>query len=345
MRQHHNTLYITNPDVYIGKQGEAVEIRSKERGTLRVPMHHLRSIVCFGPVGVSPYLVASLAEKGIAVSFLTTHGKFLARMVGPQTGNIHLRRDQYRAADDSLRALGIAQSLIGSKLQAARGMLLQRARNRQQDALAQEDALAQAAAQLKQSLEEIPLSKELEQLRGVEGYAARVYFGTFGELLSNSGFSWQGRNMRPPRDPVNAVLSFVYTLLAHDCSAACQAVGLDPQAGFLHVDRPGRPALALDLMEPLRILLADRLVLTLFNRQQLQLDDFEDQLSGAVFLNEAGRRKVLRAYQDRKRESLTHPILGEKTEWGLVPHIEARLLARHLRGDMLHYQPFAGGKG
>lgn len=344
MRKHHNTLYITNPDVYVGKQGEAVEVRSKEKGNVRIPMHHLASVVCFGPVGISPYLVASLAEQGIAVSFLSEQGKFLARMVGPQTGNILLRRDQYRAADDDNRALDLAKRWITAKIQAARHVLMQRIRNAQQSQKSDHRiTLQEAVRQLKMYAGDMANCEQMDQIRGVEGSAAKAYFGVFNALLNDHPtFHWQGRNMRPPRDPINAVLSFLYTLLAHDCSAACQAVGLDPQAGFLHVDRPGRPALALDLMEPLRILIADRLALTLINRNQLDQDDFETQASSAVFLNDEGRRKVIRAYQERKRESLTHPVLGEKTEWGLIPHIEARLLARHLRGEYDTYSPLSG---
>jgi len=338
MRQHHNTLYITSERARLGKKDQAVEIKREGQETVRVPRHHLRSIVCFGATSFSPWLMAACAAEGIAVTFLSRSGRFQASVVGPQQGNVLLRRDHYRRADDPAAALLVARTMVIGKLANARHLLLRAARDGEDDA--RRSRLKTATKSLKDLLDQIPDCPDADRLRGLEGLAAKHYFDCFPLLLKNPFFLWQGRNTRPPRDPANAVLSFLYTLLATDCSAALQAVGLDPQVGFLHVSRPGRPALALDLMEEFRPLLGDRLLFALANREQLGERHFDFQPGGAVLLNDSGRKLLLNEYQKKKAEELRHPFLEEKTTYGLLPHVQARLLARVLRGDLDLYPPF-----
>lgn len=341
MRRHHNTLYITQPDTWLGKCDEAVEVKRKDVPKVKVPLHHLYSIVCFGAVSVSPYLMATCAERNIAISFLSTTGRFLARVVGPQTGNVLLRRDQYRLADDAAFRLETAKAMLLGKLLNCRDNLRRRAYalNREKKSHPLDETielLGRAKAQLDEAADQ-------ETLRGIEGSMAKKYFDQFTFLLDPSPFfSWRGRNTRPPRDPANAVLSFLYTILAHDCDSALQAAGLDPQVGFLHVDRSGRPALALDLMEEFRPLLVDRLFLKLVNLATLSKKHFQFQASGAVLLNEDGRKIVLAEYQKAKRKEIQHPILGETTTLGLLPHVQARILARTIRADIRPYPAITG---
>jgi CRISPR-associated protein Cas1 len=337
MRQHHNVLYVTTPQTWLHQRDAAVEVVREGQEPVRIPRHHLHAIVCLGPVAVSPYLVAACAEEGIVISHLSDQGRFLAQVLGPQKGNVLLRRAQYRAADDPDRRLAIARVIVQAKLANTRTLL--RRGGREVDAAA--DAFAAAAERVTMLLREAATSADLEALRGLEGAAATAYFGCFSHFLHGDPcFAWTGRNRRPPMDPVNAVLSFLYSLLATECDGAVQAAGLDPQVGFLHAEKPGRPALALDLMEELRPVLADRLLMALVNRRQLQERDFERQESGAVLLTRDGRKTVLTAYQERKREELRHPLTEETTTFGLLPHLQARLLARHLRGDLEAYPPF-----
>lgn len=304
---------------------------------MRVPIHLLEGIVCFGNVSMSPFLMAHCAQHGVGVSFLTEHGRFLARVEGPASGNVLLRRTQFRWADDSDRSAELARGFVLGKVANSRTVLQRAARDHPE----LQQALAPAVDALGTDLGQLEKALTVDTIRGIEGDAARTYFGVFGSLVkADPGeFSFSGRSRRPPRDAVNALLSFVYALLLHDISSALETVGLDPQVGFLHKDRPGRPSLALDLMEELRAVVADRLVLTLVNRRQVRGSGFERQETGGVFTADATRRVVLRAYQERKQEEVRHPFLGEKCTVGSVPRIQALLLARRLRGDLDAYPP------
>lgn len=346
-----NTLYVTMQSAYLSKEGEALRVQVGDETKLRLPMHTLGSVVCFGQVSCSPFLLGALAERGVAVAFLTEHGRFLASVHGNTSGNVLLRREQYRVADDATRCAKLARSLVIGKIANCRNVLLRAAReagSSDESARSRENMLGAAAERLASTLRDLERDRfresvcDVDSVRGMEGDAARVYFGVFDELLATEGplLRFKGRSRRPPLDPVNAVLSFVYTLLVHDVRGACEGVGLDPAVGFLHKDRPGRPSLALDLMEELRPHLADRLVLSLFNRKQLQAGDFEQQESGAVALEADARKRVLVAYQERKREEILHPFLEERIPIGLIPHVQARLLARHLRGGLDGYPPY-----
>ena len=338
MRQHHNVLYLTTPGAYLCVHDHAVEVRRDGQSPIRVPRHHLQAIVCLGPTTVSPPLMQICSEEGIAIAFLSEQGRFLARVVGPQDGNVHLRRAQYRTADDPIRCLGIARACVMGKLHNSRTLLRRWARDHD-DPISRE-ALAEGADGLSQLIVTLPGITDLEVLRGTEGQGAKRYFDTFPYLLrGDPQFTWNGRSRRPPMDPVNAILSFLYSILATECGAAIQAVGLDSQVGFLHVEKPGRPALALDLMEEFRPLLVDRLLFTLINRRQLQPLHLCREDAGAWLLTDDGRRLVLTAWHERKREELTHPVVNESTAWGLCPLLQARLLARHIRGDLDVYPP------
>lgn len=338
MRQHHNVLYLTTPGAYLCLHDQAVEVRRDGQDPVRVPRHHLQAIVCLGPATVSPPLMQACAEDGIAIVFCTEQGRFLARVVGPQDGNVHLRRAQYHAADDPVRRLAIARAIVAGKLHNARTLLRRWAREHPDAESAA--PISGAADDLTRIIDELPRVGDIDVLRGHEGMGAKRYFAMFPLLLrGDPGMTWEGRSHRPPLDPVNAVLSFLYSILASECGAAAQAVGLDSQVGFLHVEKPGRPALSLDLMEEFRPLLADRLMFTLVNRRQIQPGHLRREDAGAWSLTDDGRRLVLTAWHERKREALTHPLLGEATAWGLCPHVQARLLARHLRGDLDAYPP------
>jgi CRISPR-associated protein Cas1 len=342
MKQHLNTLFVTTEGSYLARQGEALLVRLEKQTKLRLPIHTLGSIVCFGRIGVSPSLAGLCGERGVSISLCTTYGKFLARISGFTPGNVLLRRDQYRAADDLARSAAVARSIIAAKIANGRQVLLRAGRD-YPDAPGAAD-LARGAGILAQTLQRLAgeESFDLDSLRGLEGDAANLYFGLFNHLLvaQKEDFAFTTRSRRPPLDRVNALLSFIYAMLAHDCRSACETVGLDPAVGFLHRDRPGRPSLALDLMEELRPFFADRLVLSLINRRQVDAKGFMVTESGAVRMSDAARKAVLVAYQKRKQETLQHPFIGEKTTIGLLPHLQARLLARHLRGDLDAYPPF-----
>ncbi|CAM2005588.1 type I-C CRISPR-associated endonuclease Cas1c [Acanthopleuribacter pedis] len=341
MRQHHNTLYVTSQGTWLGKADEAVEVRFKDKTKTKVPMHHLASIVAFGQVSISPYLMAACAEQGIAINYLNEQGRFLARVIGPCHGNVMLRRDQYRWADDPAACARLAQGFLLGKILNTRDLAKRRAR--MGDDPARKERLLGLAEALERHCDLVQAETELEVIRGHEGRAAKLWFDHYPDLLAGDPFfQWGGRSTRPPRDGVNAILSFIYMLVAHDCDSALQSVGLDPQVGFLHVAKPGRPALALDLMEEFRPLWGDRIALRLINRRMLKKGDFEVQGSGAVLLNEAGRKKVIQAYQQEKRKETRHGFLGEQTTVGLLPHLQARLLARVIRGDVSAYPPLLG---
>ncbi|MFM2074495.1 MAG: CRISPR-associated protein Cas1 [Pseudomonadota bacterium] len=331
-----NTLYITRPECYLHKERETVVIKQGDNKLGQFPMLALQNILCFGQVSVSPGLMAACLESGVGLSFFTEFGKFQAQVMGMPKGNVLLRRTQYRWADDEEKSVSVARLMIAAKVGNCRAVLMREQRNH-----GTSDALTHAAEKMAALLENIRHARNVPQLMGLEGEAASVYFGVFNSLLRSHGFEFSGRVRRPPGDPVNALLSFAYVLLASECASALAGVGLDPYVGFLHQDRPGRKSLALDLMEELRAPLADRFVLTLINRGQMKLDDFVTEASGTVRLKDDARKTFLTAYQERKKESLKHPYLEESIELGLLPHAQALLLARHLRGDMQHYTPFA----
>jgi len=335
-----NTLYVTSQGAYLARDGETVKVSVEKETRLRVPIHTLGGIVCFGRVGASPALMGLCGERGVPISFLTENGRFLARVTGPVSGNVLLRRKQYRDADDGEAAAGIARAVVTAKLANGRTVLLRGARDGGD--LEAVERLGRAAEQTERLLRGLDGPADVEGLRAVEGEAGRIYFGVFNDLIvaQKEDFEFHVRSRRPPLDRINALLSFVYTLVSGDVIAALESVGLDPQVGFLHRERPGRPSLALDLMEELRAFLADRLVLSLVNRQQVKGSGFRRTESGAVLMDDKTRKEVLVAYQKRKQEELRHPFLGEKIAIGLVAHVQALLLARHLRGDLEGYAPF-----
>jgi len=340
MKRHLNTLYVTTQGSYLSKEGETVVVRVGDENRLQLPIHNLGGIVCFGQVSVSPFLMALCAENGVGLSFLTEHGRFLARVDGEVRGNVLLRREQYRRADDEARSAEIASTIVAAKVANGRQVLLRALRDRPDGGGA--ERLRSAAQNLGGFLDQLRPGLPLDEVRGIEGLSARTYFEVFDDLITQQkeDFRFTGRSRRPPLDMVNALLSFVYTLLLHDVRGALEGVGLDPAVGFLHRDRPGRPGLALDLMEEFRPFLADRLVLTLINLRQLDARKFRTIESGAVLLDDDGRKEVLVSYQKRKQEEIVHPFLGEKTTVGLLPHLQALLFARYLRGDLDGYPAF-----
>jgi CRISP-associated protein Cas1 len=340
VKRHQNTLFVTTAGAYLAKDGEAVAVRVDQETRMRVPIHTLGGIVCFGQIGFSPYLLGLCGERGVTVSFLTESGRFLARLQGPVSGNVLLRREQYRRADDPAGSAAIVRAILAAKLANSRTVLLRALRDRPEHPGA--DALRSTASRLAQHLRSLTPDLTVDGLRGLEGSAARAYFEAFDALLvqQKDSFFLHDRSRRPPLDNMNALLSFIYTLLRHDFTAALEAVGLDPAVGFLHRDRPGRPGLALDLMEEMRAYLADRLALSLVNLNQVRPAGFRRGESGGVAMDSDTRKAVLVAYQKRKDEEIVHPFLGEKTTLGLLPHLQAALLARTLRGDLDGYPPF-----
>ena len=340
MRQLLNTLFVTSEDIYLSLDGENVVANRDRQELARYPLHTLAGSVSFSYAGASPALMGACAKREVSLAFCTPRGRFLARVTGEASGNVLLRRTQYRIADDPGPCCRLARNMVFGKVYNARWSL---ERTRRDHGLRVDgQRLADASAQLRQLLPQIRSETAPDSLRGLEGAAATIYFGVLDQLILGEKplFSFQGRSRRPPMDPINALLSFAYSLLANDCAAALESVGLDSYVGFLHRDRPGRVSLALDLMEELRPCMADRFVLTLVNNRVVGEGDFDRRENGAVFLNDAGRRTFLNHWQQRKRETLTHPYLREKVSWGLIPYVQALLLARHLRGDLEEYPPF-----
>lgn len=335
-----NVLYVNTPDVYMSLEGANVVVSSQGSEKFRIPVHNLESIVCFGYMGASPALMGYCAENGVALCFVSPSGKFLARISGRVQGNVLLRTRQYRAADNEMERLGVARNCITGKLVNSRTVIDRAIRDygSQLDAA----ALERVSAYLKSRVMRLQSSESIAAVRGIEGDCARRYFSVFNELIrqQKEDFTMLGRNRRPPRDNVNALLSFLYTLLVHDIQSALESVGLDPYVGFLHSLRPGRPALALDLMEELRPYLADRLALSLVNRRQVKASGFKVRESGAVLMDVETRKTVLTAWQKRKQQEITHPYLNEKIPIGLLPYVQAQLMARYLRGDLDEYPPF-----
>ncbi|MDZ7346869.1 MAG: type I-C CRISPR-associated endonuclease Cas1c [candidate division KSB1 bacterium] len=329
-----NTLYVTQPESLLLKEGETVLVRKGEEKLIQVPIHTLSQIICFGiTIYVSPPLMALCSERGVSITWLTESGRFLARLEGRITGYVLLRRTPHRWGDSAERALAVARNIVAAKINNSRINLLRRLRGGGSDALLQEQIDHLAAL-----LPRVAACSDLEVLRGLEGEAANGYFSVFDRLIvqQKDAFIFAGRNRRPPLDPVNALLSFVYTLLALDIQSALETVGLDPFIGFLHADRPGRPGLALDLMEEFRAPLADRLVLNLINLKQVDARDFRRE-GVEVRMTDDCRKRVITAYQNRKKEMIVHPFLEERMEIGVLFHAQAQLLARHIRGDLDYY--------
>lgn len=335
-----NTLYVTTPGTYLAKDGECVAVRVDNEVRLRVPVHTLGSVVCFGQVSCSPFLLGFAVERGLGFSFLTENGRFLARVQGPVSGNVLLRREQYRRADLPEASAEVARSIVTAKIINSRRVLQRLLRDHADkvDAFALENEVSH----LKDCLHRLQQAASLEVIRGMEGEAACGYFGVFDSLILSPvpEFRFCGRTRRPPMDRVNCLLSFLYTLLAHDVRSALEAVGLDPAVGFLHRDRPGRHGLALDIMEEFRSVVADRLALSLINLGQLKKKDFEVTETGAVKMTDEARKTLLVAYQKRKQDEIMHPFLNERIPLGLVFHVQATLLSRWLRGDLDGYPPF-----
>ena len=330
-----NTLYVTRQESYLHKERETIVIKHGGEKLGQFPALTIGNILCFGQISVSPFLMGYCGEQGIGLSFYAEYGKFLARVQGKQTGNVLLRRAQYRWADDREKSLSVARVILAAKIANSRSVLMRELRNHG------ENSQIQATVdKLATSLRRIQQAESLEEARGMEGDAANAYFGVFNELLRGPGFAFGGRVRRPPTDPVNALLSFAYSLITNESASALQGTGLDPYVGFLHQDRSGRPSLALDLLEEFRASWADRFVLTLINRQQFKLKDFVNEASGAVKLTEESRKEFLTAWQERKQVEIMHPYLHESVPVGLLPHVQAMLLARHIRGDTEFYPPY-----
>ncbi len=341
MKQHLNTLFVQTEDAYLAKDGLNLTVRIDGEVRLRVPVHTIGGVVCFGRVNASTPALSLCAEQGVSVSFCNRSGRLLAKVSGFTPGNVLLRRDQYRTSDDDDRSLAIAAPMVAAKIANARTTLLRAGRDHGDP----DDALASCTARLAHAARGTMRAKDLDELRGIEGEAAADYFKVLDHLVTlpepdRADFLMTGRTRRPPLDRFNALLSFLYAMLAHDARSACEAAGLDPAVGFLHRDRPGRPSLALDLMEELRSMLCDRLALSLINRRQIGASGFEVLESGPVRMSDETRRAVVIAYQKRKQEEITHPYLQEKTTLGLVVHIQARLLSRVIRCELDTYPAF-----
>ena len=335
-----NTLYVTTPESYIAREGENILIKVNDEIRFRMPIHNLEGIVCFGYVGASPSAMHLCCERGVELSFLTANGKFLARVSGEVSGNVILRRKQYRWADIDEEKLRLAKRFVEAKIHNSR-RVLQRAL-RDHGGLVSESGFEITIERMKNMIERVENAASAESLRGIEGEAASAYFSKFDSLIINQkdSFKFNERVKRPPTDYVNALLSFIYTLLAHECSSALETVGLDPQVGYLHTDRPGRKSLALDMMEELRAYMADRMVLTLINKKQITENGFTKFENGAILMKDETRKEVLVSWQSRKTEEIVHPFLKEKIQVGLIPYVQSMLLARNIRGDLDDYPPY-----
>lgn len=335
-----NTLYVTSENSYLSLDGENIVVFEDKKEVGRLPLHNLEGIVSFGYRGTSPALMGACADRNISLCYVTPQGKFLARVTGKIKGNVILRQQQYESSRDKEISLSIAKNCITGKIYNARWVLERAVRDHSLQI--NTDQVKKASVHLKQSLEHIRNNQSKEQLRGYEGEAASIYFGVFNELIlqQKKDFVFCGRNKRPPLDNINAMLSFVYTLLTNQIASALECVGLDPYIGYLHTERPGRVSLALDLIEELRAPLADRFVLSLINKKVITRKNFKTKENGAVIMDDEARKRLLTEWQNRKKETITHPFLKEKIEWGMVPYVQAMLLARYLRGDLDGYPVF-----
>lgn len=340
MRKLQNTLYVTTPAAYLSLDGETIVIQNEDECLGRLPLLNLENIVSFGYRGASPRLMGACAERGIGLCFLTQHGRFLARISGPISGNVLLRTAQYRLADTPDHALPIAKMFLTGKIFNGRWSLERTLRDH---ALRVDtERMKMAIEQMKQALVDLMHAGSVEELMGIEGVAAKAYFSVFEQMILKNPayFRFDGWNRRPPMDPVNALLSFTYSILGHEITGALESVGLDPAVGFLHALRPGRASLALDLLEELRAPLADRFVLSLINLGTTTERDFVQKENGAFYLTDDARKRFLAAWQKRKQEVINHPFLKEKLPWGLVPHAQAMMMSRYIRGDLDAYPPF-----
>lgn len=340
MKKLQNSLYILTQGAYLAKEGETIAVYVDKELKQRFPIHNQSNILCFGNVLCTPALMGMCGEYGVGMSFFTENGRFLARVNGPISGNVLLRRKQYRTADDANSRAELARWMVIAKIANGRKNLIRAAREYPgKDGAGR---LKEAASYLFTALKSLESFKPLDTVRGIEGDAARVYFSVFDELIvaQKDNFFFHGRNRRPPMDNVNAMLSFVYTLLAHDVASALEGVGLDPAVGFLHADRPGRPSLALDLIEEFRSMISDRLVLTLINRKQVRKEGFLKTETGGVIMDDKTRKEIIKNYQERKRDEIKHPFISEKIPLGLLPHVQAMLMSSYLRGDIDGYPPF-----
>lgn len=334
MRKLQNTLYLTTQGLYLHKQRETLIIEKQKEKIAQIPVHAIEHIYCFGNILISPFVLEFFCDHNIHVSYYTEKGRYLGRLEGRQSGNIHLRRAQFQLSEQARQ--NIARNIIAAKIQSAKRVLQRQQRNHgtQMD-------LQIAISALNRSLKQLPTVESIDSIRGIEGEAAAQYFRVFSYLLNTDNeFEFTTRNRRPPRDPINAMLSFLYSILGKEISGALQSVGLDPQAGFLHQDRSGRDSLAQDLLEELRHWWADRLILSLINRKQIKPQQFIYEAGGAVVMNDDARKTLFQALQQKKQEKITHPYLNETIEIGLIPYVQAQLLARHIRGDLAEYPPF-----
>lgn len=332
-----NTLYVTTPEAYLSKDGLNVVVSVKQDEIFRIPIHNIEQIVTFGYIGASPGVMRLCADSGVSLTFLSPHGHFISRSQGSIKGNVLLRKAQYMNSDDSVFTLHLSKLFIGGKIQNYRNILRRFIRDNGSDS-----AIESAAEDLLKCKKKVFNYDSIDSVRGIEGEAANYYFGVFSHLLLNQkdDFVFNGRNRRPPKDAINAMLSFVYTLICNDVTAALETVGLDPYVGFMHTLRPGRPSLSLDLMEEMRAYLGDRLVLSLINRKQISIKDFVKQGDEGIVMTDSGRKTIITAWQNRKKDQFTHPYLNEKVSIGLLPYIQATLLARFIRKDIDDYPVF-----
>ncbi|MBU0661819.1 type I-C CRISPR-associated endonuclease Cas1c [Patescibacteria group bacterium] len=340
MKKHLNTLFVTTQGAYLAKEGETVAVKIDGKTRLQLPIHTLDGIVCFGQVSCSPFLMGFCAERDVAISFLTEYGRFLAKVTGPVSGNVLLRRTQYRWADDEAKTAAVTRSVLTGKITNCRTVLQRAIRDHSEKIDVK--SVRQSANRLSEISMHLQADLSLDRLRGYEGEAAKMYFGVFDHLITSQkdAFVFHERSRRPPLDRVNCLLSFLYTMVMHDVRSALESVGLDPAVGFLHRDRPGRPGLALDLMEELRPFIADRLTLSLINLSQIHPKGFTHMESGAVLMDDDTRKILLVAYQKRKQDEIMHPFLKEKMPIGLLFYTQAILLARYIRGDLDGYPVF-----
>ncbi len=336
MRKLLNTLYITQEDVYLKLDGLNVVLTKNSEIVARIPFCNIENIVCFNYLGCSPQLMGKCADAGIGLCFLKPSGEFLARVTGKVHGNVHLRVIQYEKMRQSSTCLYLAQKTILAKMKNSRNYLAKQMR----EDLTLKPYLQTDVEYIEQKIADVPFVEDLETLRGLEGVVAKKYFHAFSKVLKNQDFKFEIRNKRPPLDPVNAVLSYLYTLLALDCQSALETVGLDPYVGYFHTDRPGRASLSLDIMEEFRCFVVDRCVLSLFNKKQLNKSCFITNLTGAVTMTDECRRLIIHEWQSRKKEEIMHPVLHEKTPIGLLPYIQARLLSKYIRNELPEYIPF-----
>jgi CRISP-associated protein Cas1 len=340
MKKLANVLYVTTPEAYLSLDGENVVVKKDEHSSVHLPLHNLENIVCFGYLGASPALMGACAERNVGLCFLTPNGRFLARVSGKVQGNVLLRKKQYAVSEKEDESVPIAASFLIGKIANCRKVIERALRDHAM--LVDVQALSRASAALKGILAVIPECQCSADLMGFEGSAAKIYFNVFDQLIlqQRQDFTFKERSRRPPLDNMNSLLSFLYTLLVNDAASALEGVGLDPYVGFLHQDRPGRPSLALDLMEELRPVFADRLALSLVNRKQVAGKGFTQKESGGILMDDDTRKTVLTAWQERKKEQIMHPFLKERIPFGLIAHVQAMLLARFLRGDLDAYPPF-----